>query len=230
MYRFRRYTAYQNGSNGDSTGYFIHYEVTGDSVIAGIRYRILVEDDLAIFNTDAGLVKIRSAYAVLSDSSGIQVKALKGEGRSTGRFPFKTSAGDLVDSKNHAFDSVHFRDEITALQLPFYANRSWNYREPGSPYGLLPANKTFLGIDTLLISGIPVSTFKFQVELTNVNSIRAYEWYADNVKVFSRTSSSTTFAGKDSSYVEEEFLGNRPFTREDTLSILKGTIFDPFPP
>jgi hypothetical protein len=108
MYRIRQYTAYQDGSSGDTVTYFIHYEITGDSLIAGVRYRILTEEDLALFNTDLGLVRNRSAYAVSADSSGLRIKALKGGEQATGRFPFKSSAGQ-------AFDTLHLPDEVTAV-------------------------------------------------------------------------------------------------------------------
>ncbi|MDB5049627.1 MAG: hypothetical protein JWO30_2698 [Fibrobacteres bacterium] len=220
MYRFRQYTEYQDGSRGDTTLYFIHYEITGDSLIAGIGYRILVEEDLALFNTDFGLVKNRSAYAVLAGSSGLQVKALKGGERATGRFPFKSSAGSGIDT-------LHFKDEVTALKMPLGAGKGWVYREPGNPDGTLAATKTFLAWDTISLAGAPTPALEFRVEVENLEYIRTLEWYAGDIKVFSRSSASTTFAGMDSSRSEEEYLGKRTFTRDDTLAVLKGTIFDP---
>jgi hypothetical protein len=76
------------------------------------------------------------------------------------------------------------------------------------------------------VAGKPVSALKFQVQVENMEYIRTYEWYADGVKILSRSSSSTTFGGKDSSRSEEEYLGRRYFTREDTQAVLKGTIFE----
>jgi hypothetical protein len=132
MYRYRQYVENQNGSKGDTTGHFIHYEIAGDSLIAGIRYRLLAEEDLALFNTDYGLVKYRSAYALLSDSSGLEVKALKGGEPATGRFPFKSSAAP-------AFDTIHFLDEVTALRMPLIAGTGWSYRDPENPSGIWAA-------------------------------------------------------------------------------------------
>lgn len=222
MYRNREFTAFQDGSGGDTATYFIHYEITGDSVIAGIRYRILVEEDLSLFNTDYGLVRNRSAYAVLADSSSLLVKELKGGEQGTGRFPFKTTAGT-------AFDTAHFMDELTVLRMPLNAGKGWIYREPGNASGSWSASKTFLGWDTLRVSGAPVAALKFQVKVENQDYIRRYEWYADDVKIFSLFSASTTFAGLDSLRSEEAYQGKRYFTKADTLAVLKGTIFDPNP-
>lgn len=175
MYQYRRYTEYADGSKSDSNGYFIHYEITGDTLIAGIRYRVLVEEDLALINTDIGLTRYRSAYVVRADSTGVRVKALKGSGRATGRLPFKISSD---------------------------------------------ATKIILGGDTLLSAGAKVPALKFQVEVENADDVRIYEWYIGNLKVFSRASASTTYAGRDTSRAEEEYLGERAFTREDTLAVL----------
>jgi hypothetical protein len=222
MYRYLRFTEYQDGSQSDSTGFFIHYEITGDTMIAGIKYRVLVEEDLALINLDFGLVKYRSTYVVQADSTGVKIKALKGGDRSNGRFPFKMSSGANSISGNAVFDTTHFKDEIMVVKSPVNSGQGWIFREPGSPFGYLSATKTFIGRDTLLLADEKVPAFKFQVEAENAKDVRAYEWYADAFKIFSRSSSSTTFGGKDSSRAEEEYFGRRSFTREDTLAVLNG--------
>ncbi|HKP95520.1 MAG TPA: hypothetical protein VJ385_07175 [Fibrobacteria bacterium] len=223
MYQTLHYSEYADGTKMDTSRYFIHYEIAGDSVIAGVPYRILIEEDLILYNTDFGLVKIRSSYALAADSSGIRIKALKDFEPVEGRFPFKAGAASEAPSS----DTAYFRDEITALQTPLSAGRSWAYRAKGNPFGTGAATKTFLGTETLQVSGKPVSALKFAVVVENQEYIRTYEWYADGVKILSRSSTSLTFAGKDSLRREEGYLGKRSFTREDTLAVLKGTIFEP---
>ncbi|MDB5105423.1 MAG: hypothetical protein JWP91_3112 [Fibrobacteres bacterium] len=227
MYRHLQFTEYEDGSKGDSTVFFIHYRIQGDSAIAGKTYRIMVEEDLSLLNTDLGLVKIRSTYAVRADSTGLLVKSLRYAGQGMGRLPFKTAAGIPGQSIPVGFDSSHFQDEILALKQPLFTGIKWDFREPGSPYGQWPATKTLVGMETILLEGTALSTLKFQIEVENQEYIRTFEWYSDDTKVFSRSSSSITFEGKDSTRVEEEYLGSRSFTSEDTLAVLKGTILDP---
>jgi hypothetical protein len=214
MYRYRRYTEYADGSKGDSTGFFIHYEITGDTTIAGIRYRLLVEEDLALINTDIGLTRYRTVHAVQSDSAGVRVKTLKGADRAVGRLPFKRSSG--------GFDTSHFQDEILAMQSPLRAGQGWIFREAGSPFGLQSATKTFLGSDTLRSAGGDIPCLRFRLEVAGAEDARIHEWYSGKVKIFSRVSASTTFSGRDTSRVEEEYLGARAFTRQDTLDVLDG--------
>ncbi|MEO6096994.1 MAG: hypothetical protein ABIW76_15480 [Fibrobacteria bacterium] len=246
MYRFLRYTAYENGTQDDSTRHFIHYRITGDSLIAGAAYRILVEEDLALFNTDLGLVRNRSVYAVLSGPSGLAVKALKEGDPATGRFPFKRTADAETDAGTESgtesgsnagtdrrsgrgmdFDSVHFRDEVLAMKATLLRGLGWDYRAPGNPSGLAHMTKTYLGEDTLARSTGRIAARKFRVWTGKIGDAPTYEWYAGGVKIFSRSSASTTFEGLDSTRAEEEYLGHRGFTPDDTLAVLKGSVFDP---
>ena len=217
MYLNVQYTDHQGGSKSDSVRSFTHYEVTGDSDIAGLRYSILVEEDLALFNTDIGLVKYRSAYAVASDSSSVRILSLKGGEPASGRFPFKIAA----------LDTLHFNGEVTALKMPLSPGKSWYYSKPEGVGSSGTVSKTFLGRDTITLGGNAVPALEFRVDVASLDYIRMLEWYADSVKVLSRFSSSTTFGGKDSSRSEQVYLGKRTFTKDDTLTVLRGTIFDP---
>ena len=221
MYRHLQYIEHQDGAKSDSVKYFIHYKIIGDTTIANIRYRILVEEDLALFNTDLGLLINKSAYAVRYDSSGLEVKALKNGRQATGRFPFKRSTGAFHLAEAVSFDSLHFVDEIDELRMPFMPGLTWYLRAPENPYGLWPATKVYLGLDRIVLSGKAISAFKFQIQVKNLEYMRTYEWYAGNVKVLSRTSSSIMFDGRDSLRSEEEYIGPRTFTREDTTAVVE---------
>jgi|GEM_PF-6879844 len=234
MYRSLRYTEHEDGSKSDSTGYFIHDQISGDSVIAGVEYRILLEEELALYNTDLGLQNSRTAYAVLSDSTGLLVKTLKGGNRAFVRVPFKTAASwhSSEVTTNTAvetteFDTADFADEVKDLIPTFRIGQAWRYREPGSALHFPIETKTFLGWDTLDLAGTPVPALEFRLDLDPPGESPGYEWYAGDVKVLTRSSSSSSFDGKDSSRLEESYLGRRGFTRQDTLDILKGTVLDP---
>jgi hypothetical protein len=224
LYVSRQYLEYRDGAKSDTTDVRIHYGITGDSVIGGTSYRILVEEELALFNTDEGLRRYRSVYAVRSDPTVLEVKALK-DGRSgTGHLPFKIAAPARATSS--AVDTAHFRDETVSLRWPLIAGNGWSYREPGNAFGILPARKTFLGKDSILSNGESTAALKFSIQVEGRDDIRAYEWYVDGLKVLSRSSYSLTFGGEDSVRAEEEFLGARYFTRSDTDAVLKGSIFE----
>jgi hypothetical protein len=224
LYISRQYLEYGDGTQSDTTDVRIRYEITGDSVIGDTAYRILVEEDLALFNTDEGLRKYRSVYAVRSDSAVLEVKALKDGRPGTGHLPFKiaASAGGAALS----MDTIHFRDEVVSLRWPLTAGIGWTFREPGNASGILPARKTFLGPDSILSKGVSVAALKFVVQVEGRSDLRAYEWYADGLKILSRSSYSLTFGGEDSVRAEEEFQGARGFTRADTDAVIKGSILE----
>jgi hypothetical protein len=213
MYQFRQYLKYADGSHGDTTTHFIHYQSQGDTTIAGLTYRILIESDLAIFNNDYGLVKNQSSFAVISDDSGVTINLLKGGGPKSGRLPFKVGASTV-------FDSIHFEDEISTMKLPLEIGRGWTYREMGSPSGSGAARKTFLGTENIEVNGKIQAARKFEIVILGLEFIKTFEWYHKNLKVYSNSITSANAFDQDSLYWEEKFIGNRGFTFEDTSAIL----------
>ena len=213
LYRFRGFLKNGDGTSGDTATHFIHYAITGDSSIAGIRYRILSEEDLAVFNTDQGLIKTHSLFAVAMDDSGTKVNLLRGESYGSGRLPFKSTAGS-------AFDTSHFEDEVTALKLPLSIGLAWSYREPGQPFGHGAAVKTYLGEEEIRISGATLTAMKFRLEVAGLEYVRSYEWYRNGTKVFSSSTIAANAIGRDSLHSEEEYVGKRDFSKDDTLAIL----------
>jgi hypothetical protein len=222
MYLSRVYVKHGDGNSGDTTRAFICYRITGDSAIGGKTYRILSEEDLAAVNTDQGLRKYSSLYAIDTvssagaDSGRIDVNMLRIGTGAAGRLPFKSSA-------RSSFDTVHFEDEITALVSPVSAGETWIFRAPGQPFGHAAGRKTFLGRENIEVAGERVAALKFQVAIEGLDFIKTYEWYAEGKKIFSRSSYAVNESGTDSQHFEEEYAGNRYFSREDTAAVLSGS-------
>ncbi|MDQ3001511.1 MAG: hypothetical protein M3Y08_09640 [Fibrobacterota bacterium] len=212
MYVSRQFLKPESGANGDTARHFIHYRIEGDTSMGGETYRLLVEEGLGIFNSDLGLQKFHSLYAVKAGPSGVSVNRLKG-GREIGRFPFKSGAGE-------GFDTSRFDDEIRALEFPFQVGGTWSYREAGHPYGYGAAWKTFLGVEEIVLAGKRVSAYKFELAIENRDYFKTFEWYVGGLKVFSLVSRAANDFSRDSLHFEQEFIGNGHFTRKDTQTVI----------
>jgi hypothetical protein len=154
MYQFRQYSRHDNGSFSDTLKYFVHYQIQKDSIISGENYRILSEEDLVIVNS--ALTKKKSLHAIKKLPGRILVKELAGQDGSFGRYPFKLSATNL-------FDTTHFFDEATALEIPLINNQSWYYRLPDHPLHHGPVKKTFLGEEVIDSEGEKIKSLKVRV-------------------------------------------------------------------
>jgi hypothetical protein len=211
MYQYREYTGKASGPGGDTAIRYIRYSRPGDTLIAGVTYELLVEEDLAFYNADQGLVLNRIAFGMLASGDTLRVKQLRNTANIAGRLPLKAAA---------SFDTAHFEDEITVL-LPIAPGRGWELRPKGHPLGRPRAYKTYLGMDSLDRGGFRGAAFLFDVALEGFAQFRIREWYSSERKVFSRTAYATTPGGPDSSVTEEEYLGARGFTGADTSDVLR---------
>lgn len=207
MYVHRDFMTPSTGPNGDTSIRFIHYHVPGDSVIAGKRYWLLVEEDLAYYNFDQGLVLNRLRFAVRKAGEAWQVKLLRGPvPNAVGRLPLKAAA----------FDTQYFEDEVTALS-PL---DSWVFRQAGHPLGYSSASKNYLGLDTIILGHARVVAYRFGLETAGQAHIRYLEWYFEGLKVLATSAYRAREDGYDSVLTEEEWIGKRGFTREDTIAVL----------
>ncbi len=198
-----------SGNDGDTTLRYIHYSVPGDTSIAGATFRLLLEEDLALYNTDQGLVIKETRFAV-RDSSGFWIaKRLRGVSNTLGRLPLKRSA----------FDTLHYEDEILPLVPAAAMGQAWNLRDANSPAGYGFARKAYLGPDTLLLHGVRTTAYKFAIEVQGQEYIRRYEWYDGKRKIFSLWTNPVSGDRADSSHTEEEYLGQRDFTAQDTMDV-----------
>jgi hypothetical protein len=137
-----------------------------------------------------------------------EVKLLKGPLPNTvGRLPLKTTA----------FDTQYFEDEVTALS-PL---DSWVFREAGSPIGIGSATKVYQGRDSISLGSARVAALRFGIEVSDQPHIRYHEWYVGGLKVLATSVYLARPEGRDSLRTEEEWIGTRGFTGEDTQTVLK---------
>lgn len=211
MYQYREFTRSASGAGGDTALRYIRYSRPGDTVIDGRAYGLLVEEDLAFYNADQGLVVNRIVFAMRESGDTLRVNQLRNTANIAGRLPLKASA---------AFDTAHFEDEMAVL-VPVAPGRGWELRRKGHPLGRPRAFKTCLGRVSLERAGFQGGAYLFDVALDGFPQFRIREWYSARRKVFSRTAYATSPGGPDSSITEEEFLTERGFTGADTLDVLR---------
>jgi hypothetical protein len=221
MYQYRTFLKQEDGGASDTARHFISYAVEADSILAGRAYSILAEEDLAIFNTDYGIVRNRSLYAIDTAGGRIKVGRLKGGALATGRLPFKTAAETPVQTLPE--DTAFFEDGFLALENPLRPGASWIYREMGNPFGRTASEKVLLGAETLVLSGKAFAAWKFRIQETEDVRFNTYEWYSGDTKIFSRASYAANTFNLDSFHIEEEYLGERSFTAEDSAALLEAS-------
>lgn len=212
MYAYREFRKASDGTPGDTALRFIRYSSPGDTQIAGVTWRLLVEEDLAFYNADQGLVLNRVAFAVRWDGDTLRANQLRMTANIAGRLPLKAAAG---------FDTAHFEDETAVLVDGAAKGRAWELRPEGHPSGHPRAAKAWRGLEEISRGGFIGSAFAFEVSVKGMEHVRIREWYSPERKLFARTAYAIRPGSPDSNLTEEEYVGMRGFTSFDTAEVLR---------
>ena len=216
MYQYQSFLKPAKSNAQDTLIHFNHYQILGDTLISWVTYKLLLEEELALFNHDYGLVKNKTLFALNLEPDGIQVLQLKQGNTTTGSLPFKLSA----------IDTAHFEDQFFALPIPIPVNTSWNYRDTNNLHGRYASRVTAVGVDQIMLHGVLTRAYKFEMKVTGMEYFLLTYWIAENIKVLTRLKSAASNPDNGDSLVNEEiYLGARNFLRADTEEVFRSSSF-----